>query len=99
MDEVTPRYSELRLVSTTPFPEKLFVCHARIKDDVGPSLEQLFNHSGTPDKELHFLACFPRTHLPTARLSNHSPTEGTSRPPSPRQHNHAHIREATPIAQ
>ena len=44
--------SEIRLVSTTPFPHKLFVCHARIKDEVGVSLKQFIEGSGNLEKKL-----------------------------------------------
>ena len=50
MNEVNPLYTELRLVSTTPFPERLFVCLARIKDDIRKSLKQLFPDGKITDK-------------------------------------------------
>ena len=52
MNEVNTVYSEVRLVSTTPFPEKLFVCHARIKDEVAGSLKKFFDGNGTLEKDL-----------------------------------------------
>jgi len=45
-------HSEIRLVSTTPFPDKLFVCNAKINDEVGASLEKLFAGSINLDNKL-----------------------------------------------
>ena len=52
MNKVNLVNSEIRLVSTTPFPDRLFVCHAKIKDEVGVSLKQLFKGTGNLEKEL-----------------------------------------------
>ena len=52
MKKVSPVPSEIRLVSTTPFPNKLFVCHAKINDEVGASLKRLFKGSGKLEKKL-----------------------------------------------
>ena len=52
MKKISSVPSEVRLVSTTPFPQKLFVCHAKIKDEAGVSLKQLFEGNGNLDKEM-----------------------------------------------
>jgi len=52
MNKISPVPSELKLVSTVPFPERLFVCFAKIKDDVAASLKNLFESGKSLPKTL-----------------------------------------------
>jgi uncharacterized protein YciI len=52
MKEELPAPSELRLVSTVPFPDHLFAGFAKIKPDAGTALSAVFNDGKKPSKIL-----------------------------------------------
>ena len=52
MKEGAPVPSEIRLVSTMPFLEHLFVCFAKIKPQAGKLLKRVFSSGKNPPTKL-----------------------------------------------